>query len=67
MRMDIEISPGAGVERSDAQSRDNLGPAGGIQAGSGGRMTGKRVCSVCHAAPLREERRFTEERMKGIL
>jgi hypothetical protein len=30
-------------------------------------MTGKRVCSARHPAPLRRERRFTEERMKGIL
>jgi hypothetical protein len=30
-------------------------------------MTGKRFCSECHPAPLRRERRFIEERMKGIL
>ncbi|HVU29212.1 MAG TPA: hypothetical protein VHE36_02320 [Sphingomicrobium sp.] len=29
-------------------------------------MTGKRVCSKSHPATLRGERRFTEERMKGI-
>jgi hypothetical protein len=30
-------------------------------------MTGKRFCSARHPAPLRRERRFTKERMKGIL
>jgi hypothetical protein len=67
MRMDIEISPGALVERSDARSRDYWRHAAGILAGRDGGMTGKRVCSGRHPAPLRRERRFTEERMKGIL
>jgi hypothetical protein len=67
MRIDIEISPGAGLELSDAQSRDDWGPAAGILAGCDDRMTGKRVCSGRHSAPLRGKRRFTEERMKGIL
>jgi hypothetical protein len=30
-------------------------------------MTGKRVCSSGHPATVRGERRFIEERMKGIL
>jgi hypothetical protein len=67
MRMDIENSPGAPVQRSNAPSRDNWGLAGRVQAGCDGRMTGKRVCSMRHFAPLRGERRFTEERMKGSL
>jgi len=65
--MDIEISPGAGLERSDAQSRDDWGLAAHEQAGCDGRMIGKRVCSMRHPAPLRGDRRFTEERMKGVL
>jgi hypothetical protein len=67
MRMDIEISPGAPVQRWYAPSRDNWGLAGRVQAGCDGRMTGKRFCSTSHPATLRRERRFTEERMKGIL
>jgi hypothetical protein len=67
MRMDIEISPGAPVQRWDAPSRDDWGLAGRVLAGCDGRITGKRVCSMSHAAPLRRERRFTEERMKGSL
>jgi len=39
----------------------------GIQADGHGGMTGKRFCSARHPAPLRRERRFTEELMKGIL
>jgi hypothetical protein len=30
-------------------------------------MTGKRVCSGRHAAAVRGERRFIEERMKGVI
>jgi hypothetical protein len=30
-------------------------------------MTGKRVCSGRHFAPVREERRFIEQRMNGVL
>jgi hypothetical protein len=67
MRMDIEFSPGARVQRSNAPSRNDWGLAAGIQASRDGRMTGKRVCSMSHPATVREERRFTEERMKGSL
>jgi hypothetical protein len=67
MRMDIEISPGAPVQRCDAPSRDDWGLVAGILAGRHGRMTGKRVCSMSHRAPLRGKRRFTKERMKGSL
>jgi hypothetical protein len=65
--MDIEISPGAALERSGAQPRDNMGLTAGILAGSDGAMTGKRVCSAGHPATVRRGRRFTEERMKGSL
>jgi hypothetical protein len=67
MRMDIEISPGAALERSLAQPRDDKGLAAGILAGRDGAMTGMRVCSCRHPAAVRRERRFTEERMKGSL
>jgi hypothetical protein len=67
MRMDIEISPRASGQRSTAASRDIWRLAAGIQAGGRGGMTGKRFCSARHPAPLRRERRFTKERMKGIL
>jgi len=67
MRMDIEISPRAPVQRWDAPSRDVWRIAAGVQAGKHGGMTGKRFCSARHPAPLRRERRFTEELMKGIL
>jgi len=62
MRMDIEISPGAALERSVAQPRDNRRLAAGILAGCFGGMTGMRVCSARHPAAVRRERRFTEER-----
>jgi hypothetical protein len=65
--MDIEFSPGADVQRSVAKPRDNWGLTAGIQAGSDGGMTGKRICSIRHPAPLRRESRFIEMRMKGIL
>jgi hypothetical protein len=65
MRIDIEISPSARVQRWNAASRDDWGLAAGIQIGCDGRMTGKRVCSMRHPAIVREERRFTEVRMKG--
>jgi hypothetical protein len=67
MRMDIEISPSAALERSLAQPRDDWGLAAGELAGCDGGMTGKRVCSVRHPAAVRRGRRFTEERMKGSL
>jgi len=67
MRMDIEISPGARLERSDAGSRDDWGLAARILAGCDGRMIGKRVCSGRHFASVREERRFIIERMNGVL
>jgi hypothetical protein len=67
MRMDIEISPDAPVQRSNAPARDNMGLAGRVLADCDGRMTGKRVCSMRHPAPLRGECRFIEERMKGNL
>jgi hypothetical protein len=67
MRIDIEISPSARLERSVARSRDDWDLATGVLAGCDGGMTGKRVCSARHPAPVRGERRFIEERMKGIL
>ncbi|HEV8407753.1 MAG TPA: hypothetical protein VGQ34_07425 [Sphingomicrobium sp.] len=65
--MDIENSPGAPVQRSNAPSRDDWGLAERVLANCDGRITGKRVCSMRHPAPLRGERRFIEERMKGSL
>jgi hypothetical protein len=67
MRMDIENSPGAPVQRSNAPSRDDWGLAERVLANCDGRMIEKRVCSMRHPAPLRGGRRFTEERMKGSL
>jgi hypothetical protein len=67
MRMDIEISPGARVQRSDAPARDDWGLGSGILAGRHGWMTGKRVCFMSHPATVRGERRFIKERMKGVL
>jgi hypothetical protein len=67
MRMDIEISPGAPAQRSDASARNDWGPAAGVQAGCDGRVTGMRVCSGSHSAPVRWKRRFIEVRMKGSL
>jgi hypothetical protein len=67
MRMDIEISPRASVQRVDAPSRDNWGLAADVQADRRGGMTEKRFCSVRHPATVRGERRFIKERMKGIL
>ncbi len=66
MRMDIENSPGARLERSDAAARNKWGLASGILAGGNGAMTGKRVCSMRHPATVRLERRFSRKRMKGI-
>ncbi|NUQ17466.1 MAG: hypothetical protein HOP95_03280 [Sphingomonas sp.] len=60
--MDIEISPGAAVERSVAQPRDDKGLEAGILAELDGGMTGMRVCSARHPAAVRRGRRFTEER-----
>jgi len=65
--MDIEFSPGARGQRSDAPPRYDWGLAGRVQAGSDGWMTEKRVCSRSHPTIVRRERRFTEERMKGGL
>jgi hypothetical protein len=64
MRMDIEISPGAPAQLSDAAARDNWGHAfgdGGIQE--------KRCCSNGDFAIWREERvrRFNEERAGNVL
>jgi len=62
--MDIEISPGAPAQLSDAAARDNWGHAfgdGGIQE--------KRCCSNGDFAIWREERvrRFSEERAGNVL
>jgi hypothetical protein len=64
MRMDIEISPGAPAQRSDAAARDNWG----LACGDGG-IAEKRLCSNGHFATVREERirRFTEERARNVL
>jgi hypothetical protein len=64
MRMDIEISPGAPAQLSDAAARDNWGRAlgnGGIQE--------KRCCSNGRFAIWREERvrRFSKERADSVL
>jgi hypothetical protein len=67
MRMDIEFSPGARGQRSDAPPRDDWGLVFGERAEPDGAMTEKRVCSIRHPAAVRRGRRFTEERMKGIL
>jgi len=62
MRIDIENSPGAALERSVAQPGDKMGLAACVLPGVDGGMTGKRVCSARHPAAVRRERRFTEER-----
>jgi hypothetical protein len=67
MRMDIEISPAARVQRSNAPSRDDWGLDADELAGVDGRMNGKRVCSLGHPAVVRGGRRFIKERMKGVL
>jgi hypothetical protein len=67
MRMDIENSPGAPVQRFNAPSRNDWGLAVRVLAHCNGRITGKRVCSMRHPAPLRGGRRFIKERMKGGL
>jgi len=67
MRMDIEISPGAALERSDVLPRSNWRLAAGKLAGLDGGMNEKRVCSPRHPAPLRRERRLIVERAKGVL
>jgi hypothetical protein len=67
MRIDIEISPGAQLERQKAPARHDWGLMAGVQAGRDGRMTEKRVCSLRHPAPVRGERRFLEKRTKGVL
>jgi hypothetical protein len=67
MRMDIESSPGAALERSFARPRDDWGLVFGERAEPDGAMTEKRVCSIRHPAAVRRGRRFTEERMKGSL
>jgi hypothetical protein len=64
MRMDIEISPGAPAQLSDAAARDDWGRAcsdGGIQE--------KRCCSNGHFAIWREERvrRFSEELARSVV
>jgi hypothetical protein len=67
MRMDIEISPAARLQRSVAGSRDDWGLASGILAGRDGEMIGKRFCSSSHPATVRRERRFLRKRVKGVL
>jgi hypothetical protein len=66
--MDIEISPGAALERSVAQPRDDKGLPARDAAGDG-RIGEKRFCSNVHLAPIREKRidRFMSERTKGVL
>jgi len=62
--MDIEISPGAPGQLSDAAARDDWG-----RAGSNGGIQKKRCCSKGHFAIGREERgrRFSKERAGGVL
>jgi hypothetical protein len=67
MRMDIEFSPGARGQRSDAPPRDDWSLAGRVRAGCDGWMTEKRVCLNGHPAPVRRERSFIKVRMKGVL
>jgi hypothetical protein len=64
MRIDIEFSPGARGQRVSAAAREIDGP-GFLQ----GRMNGKRLCSMNHAATIRGERasRFLSERTMGVL
>jgi hypothetical protein len=67
MRMDIEISPGARVQRRSAPARDNMSRTARELAGCDGRMTEKRVCLLDHPAPVRRECRFIEKLTKGVL
>src|SRR6476646_3537120 len=64
MRMDIEYSPGARGQRSNAAARN----CDGLRLREGG-MSGKRLCSVSHPANLGRERagRFSWERTMGVL
>jgi hypothetical protein len=68
MRMDIEISPGARMQRHCAAARDDKGLSARKAAGDG-RIGEKRFCSNVHLAPLREKRigRIIFERTKGVL
>jgi hypothetical protein len=64
MRMDIEYSPGAPVQRVCAAARNSDG-----LRFFGGRMNGKRLCSIGHPATVRGERacRTFKERTMGVL
>jgi hypothetical protein len=64
MRMDIEYSPGAPVQRICAAARDSDGFARGE-----GLMNGKRLCSMSHPAAVRGERagRLLDKRTMGVL
>jgi hypothetical protein len=64
MRMDIEYSPGAPLQRIGAAAREN----DGLRFREG-RMSGKRLCSVGHPAQFRGERagRFLNKRTMGVL
>ena len=69
MRMDIEYSPAARGQRMTAAARDCDGlEPNKIRTGEG-RIRGKRLCSMDHPAPLREERagRTFGERTMGVL
>jgi hypothetical protein len=64
MRMDIEYSPGAPLQRMFAAARDCDGP--GYRQG---RISEKRLCSMGHPATVRGERagRFFGKRTMGVL
>ncbi|HEY8592880.1 MAG TPA: hypothetical protein VIL42_08460 [Sphingomicrobium sp.] len=67
--MDIEFSPCARVQRSDAPARNDCGLAAGAKARRDGRPVEKRVCSNSHPATVHREcaGRFLAERTMGIL
>jgi hypothetical protein len=66
MRMDIENSPGAPAQRI-AAARDYWGPERGKLAAGDGVMGEKCLCRMPHPATVCGERRFIEERTKGVL
>jgi hypothetical protein len=65
MRMDIEYSPGAPVQRICAAARDSDGP----RSDGEGRISEKRLCSMGHPAAICGERagRFFGKRTMGVL
>jgi hypothetical protein len=62
--MDIENSPGAPMRHFCAMARCDWGPAGELAVGE---LLDFCLCSMRHPATVRGERRFIEDRTKGVL